>query len=207
LDLFYLGIALPVFGSFMLFIRLIYLLRQRRNSYWELFPEFDQLASSMNVKMAIESRRWEMTRIPGIAQTNPVRRSIMIDSKVFSKLDANTKKAVIAHELAHLKLRHSTKSYSLLIGGTVISLVTSITGSLILPSFIWLIFFFATLVLRRNYEYQADFFSVKFVDARYLVELLKRARDSSGDTVASRITHPSAESRIEKLETYTSSHS
>lgn len=186
----------------MLLIRFIYLLKPRHNSHWELFPEFDQLALSMNVKMAMKSRRWEMTRIPGIARTNPVRRSIIIDSKVFSRLDPNTKKAVIAHELAHLKLRHSVKSYSLLTGGSVISLASFITGFLALPSLIWLIFFFITLLLRRNYEYQADLLSVKFVDARYLVELLERVRDSSNDTLASRITHPSAESRIKKLEAY-----
>jgi Zn-dependent protease with chaperone function len=191
---------LPAMGIILLVAKFIYYSNTSKGASWGIYPEFDDLARAMNVKLAVKYRRWEITKVRGIAETNPVKRCILLDEKNFFKLGQEQRKAVIAHELFHLKLNHTIKSSVLFISGCCISLIIDLSGFSVQALIVFILFLLANILLRHKFEYQADNFSAKYVGAEPFIEVLKSiSRYENRRNLASLLTHPSVTSRITKL--------
>ncbi|WP_187152675.1 M48 family metalloprotease [Acidianus manzaensis] len=103
-------------------------------------------------------------------------------------------KAMIAHELGHIKLHHHIKML-ILINILVFALLNSVTNILFfIPLAITLILF--QRYLSRFFELQADSFATRIVDKEVLHEIIIKYGERKSNILS---THPSALTRIKKI--------
>ena len=136
-----------------------------------------------------------------MARTNAVRGQVIFDSKKFPKLPAEERLAVTAHELAHIRCRHSLFAGLILVSGSALAVVIAWSGSLILPTLVWLAFYTLMVFYRRSSEYQADRIAASFVPPQSLISFLARS-GSPGRLymrIAVGLTHPRPEERVDRL--------
>lgn len=146
-------------------------------------------------------RGWRVGRFGGLARANLLRREVLLDSKSFFKLTPDERLAVVAHELAHLKSRHSLFATLILVAGVVLASASLTTGFLFLPTVVWLVFFFLMIYYRRQSEYQADLIACRYVNPSFLVSALsKLGTGSKTQPLAAGLSHPPMRERIHRLE-------
>ena len=163
----------------------------------QAFPEFEHLATAMSVRLA-PGRGYVVTRIPTVARTNPMRRQITLDRKVFFALAPEERLALVAHELAHLRRHHSVYAVLIASGGSVVALLLLPSPWPVLSVPAWVIGISGMLIFRRLSEYQADLLAAKFVDPQRLASALMKLSKERRSRVAN-LTHPSPSQRVAKL--------
>jgi Zn-dependent protease with chaperone function len=139
-----------------------------------------------------------VTRIPTVARTNPMRRQITLDRKVFFALAPEERLALVAHELAHLRQHHSLYSVLMASGGSVVALLLLPSPYPVLSAPAWAIGISGMLIFRRLSEYQADQLAAKFADPQRLASALMKLSKERRSRVAN-LTHPSPSRRAAKL--------
>jgi len=174
--------------------------REPKSVEWKEFPEYDSLALRMAVSLS-PRRRWGVARFGGISRTNALRGEVIFDSKSFFKLSEEERLAVTAHELAHIKSRHSLYAGLILSCGAVVAIASAFEGSIFLPTVTWLVFYLAMVYYRRHGEYQADLVAIRYVPVSSLISALGRFRWGTRryERVAGGLTHPPIDARTERL--------
>jgi Peptidase family M48 len=129
--------------------------------------------------------------------------NLIIGQPVVEGFDMQPRRAILAHELAHLKENHAAKQLErLLLIGMPLCLYLFY---LQLPLFITLLLVYATLGIVMPMaawpcEYQADAIAKKYVGSEYLVSALtKMAEATDVDINRDSYSHPAISKRIEKL--------
>ncbi len=136
---------------------------------------------------------------------------VLLSSKLLENLNDKEIIAVIAHEFAHIKLRHVLKNQVsvyliLVLGINSLFVFNSLLYSAIILSSIVPIALGVNIFLKRKFDYEADSYAAKFVDRKYLISSLKKINsfilpqclDKDG------VMHPLIEKRIEKLQKFKS---
>lgn len=119
--------------------------------------------------------------------------SIIITSRSLS-LEESEIKAIIAHELGHLKLHHHLKMLLIL---NALLFITLISISY-LPIFIPLIIFFVLFqrFLSRKFELEADYYAARLVGKDALKKVILNYGENKSNILS---THPSSLTRIKKI--------
>ena len=122
-------------------------------------------------------------------------------------IGTNFGEAILAHELAHAKLRHFIKHALVVVGIATVSLVFTgqisalddVTGLVVCVSaFTTLLAFVSPLVLRKM-EYEADALAVKVVEPSAMIGALK-AMVPAEEWDHESDSHPSVKARIQRLQ-------
>jgi len=201
LTLFGLSILLPVLLTILLVARAFSLMfREPRSVEWKDFPEYDALALRMQVRLP-PPKRWGVARIGGVARTNAIRGQVIFDSKSFFKLTPEERLAITAHELGHIKARHSLFAALILFCGTAVAIILALEGEALLPTIAWFAFFFLMVYYRRRGEYQADLAAARFVQPTSMISALLRFQSPTRkyERFLGGLTHPPTGTRIERL--------
>ncbi|MDA4126118.1 MAG: M48 family metalloprotease [Thaumarchaeota archaeon] len=194
------SLSIPFSVTILLAAKSLWLLLQYpRSLKWVQFPEYDKLAQTMAVRLA-SIKRWGMSSSPGIALSNSLRRQIVFNEKIFYRFSADERSGIVAHELAHLKSRHSLFASTFLVVGMLSALLMAPYGSLELPTGIWFIFFLAMVYYRRHTEYKADLLAARYVDPTSLASALGRmSAGSKLERAFGALSHPPISERIRRL--------
>ena len=174
----------------------------RRTYSFALVEELSNLAKMMGVRLKGED----------IVKVAPqwVNAGATIDGKIIlgqivaDEFDREARRGILAHELAHLKAKHSMKSATVLLltsipvfffisllhlPGLVNSLLVFSAYGLILPKVSW------------RFEYEADAIAATFVGSHPVIEGLgKLAEAKHADVGHDTYSHPSISNRISRLQ-------
>lgn len=195
------SLVLPIGFTLLLSSRTLWLaFADPKSLEWQDFPEYDKLSETMSVRLS-PNRRWGVGRIAGIARANPLQKQVLLHSKFFFRFTPEERLAIVAHELAHIKSRHSLFSTLILTVGLALSFFAAIgTSLLILPSIVWLVFFLVMVLYRRSAEYQADSIACRYIECGLLVSALSRIGVGKGsDRIVQGLSHPPLKERVRKL--------
>ena len=129
---------------------------------------------------------------------------IILGQTVADEFDKETRKGILAHELAHLKAKHAMKSAAVL--SLAFILVFFLISLLHLPGLVNLLLVFSAygLILPTvswRFEYEADAIAATFVGSNPVIKgLRKLAEAKHADVRRDTYSHPSISNRISKLQ-------
>jgi len=162
--------------------------------------EMDQKISTMAETVGVKLDRVYLKEGGGInAYSLGGLKNVLILERESMNLPEEEFKAMVAHELSHIKRRHSLMRGAVLASGLLMALWLSSLNRLFLPAF--LLVFLVDMLICRRMESQADRDAATFADPKALISLIWRY----GDT-GSMSDHPSAQTRVKKIESMISGH-
>jgi len=129
---------------------------------------------------------------------------IILGQTVADEFDKETRKGILAHELAHLKAKHSMKNATLVFLTSIPVLV--LIALLHLPGLVNLLLVFSAYGLLLptvswRFEYEADAIAATFVGSNPVIKgLRKLAEAKHADVRRDTYSHPSISNRISKLQ-------
>lgn len=123
-------------------------------------------------------------------------RNVLILERESMNLPDDQFRAMVAHELAHIKMKHTLKRSIVLAVGLSVVAALSLIDKLLLPSFL-LVFLFDMEISKRM-EKEADAEATRFVDPKALISLISKYGE-----VGPLSDHPSAEDRMRAIERVT----
>ncbi len=136
---------------------------------------------------------------------------VLLSSKLFENLNDREITAVIAHEFAHIKLRHVLKNqvfvYIILgVGINSLFVFNSLLYTAIVLSSLVPIALGMNILLKRKFDYEADSYASKFVDRKYLISSLNKINSLlyPQPLIKEGFMHPLIKKRIEKLQKFKS---
>jgi Zn-dependent protease with chaperone function len=129
---------------------------------------------------------------------------VLLGQTIVDGFDKEARKGILAHELAHLRAKHSTKSFLVL-------LLTSIPVFLLitflhLPNLVNLLLLFSAYglivpMVSWRFEYDADATAATFVGIQPVIKGLRKiAEVKHADVQRDTYSHPSISNRISKLQ-------
>ena len=174
----------------------------RRIYSFALVEELSNLAKMMGIRLEGED----------ILKVAPqwVNAGATIDGKVIlgqivaDEFDREARKGVLAHELAHIRAKHSIKNATVFFLTSI--LVLLLISALHLPSLVNLLLVFSTygLILPMvswRFEYEADAIAATFVGINPVIKgLRKLAEAKHADVRRDTYSHPSISNRISRLQ-------
>ncbi len=176
-----------------------------------------KLAKNLGIgKVEIGILPWKKLKLANALQIGTKEVYVFISDYLFENLTPQENLAVVAHEFAHIKLKHLFK-IQIFVFSVILSIVyfyflppifigDSSTAVLIQVIGIWSGIIFLSLflpVIRRRFETQADIFAAKYVSAEYLISALNKLSDLNfmpkKISKAWGFDHPSISKRIKDL--------
>lgn len=174
--------------------------KAKRPITWIDIPEFGKLAMAMKVKLHKRQPFGIMDSLDN-AFTEPNTRQIVFGKSLFDRLEKMERRALAAHELAHLKYNHLVKQF-------FIPLVVSFFMPLTIPENPYLIraplylaiFFMLFAFIGRRNEYAADNTAVAQTNSEVVISLLRKFAPQDQWSSETEV-HPSIDNRIARLST------
>ncbi len=221
LTIVYIDLALLLLFVFLAFFPRAFMLGRRATPITDetILDSFQALAAKMGVhNVRLFSIDWKNFKIANAFQTGPSRFSVFISNYLLETLTPEETNAVMAHELAHAKMRHVAKNAVLSIGMSLIGInillvvvvapeiSITMTVALLAAAFLCVFGMMPILMrLRRRYEYAADEIAVKTLGnaAPVVSMLVKLTQLNLMPTNPKRNwggTHPTLTKRIERIE-------
>jgi Zn-dependent protease with chaperone function len=180
-----------------------------------LLSSFSCLAGRMGVpRVDLYSIDWQRFKLANAFQAGPRKFSVFVSNYLLDNMSSEEASAVMAHELAHAKKRHSLKLTALVLCVTMVGSDLFIVGDMLnqasllplIPIGAGFVVIFAggNLVLRlqRRFELEADEVAVRTLgDGRPMISALRKLMDLNLLPAEARSgTHPSVAKRIESIE-------
>ena len=174
----------------------------RRTYSFALVEELFNLAKMMGVRLKGEDILRVAPQWVNAGAT--VDGKIILGQTVAEEFDREARKGILAHELAHLKAKHSMKSAAVLFLMSIA--VLSLISFLHLPGLVNLILVFSTygLILPMvswRFEYEADAIAATFVGSHPVIKGLRKLAEAKHTNVRrDTYSHPSISNRISRLQ-------
>ena len=130
--------------------------------------------------------------------------NIILGQIVADEFDREARRGILAHELAHLKAKHSMRSFAVLFLASIPVLL--FISLLHLPGIVNLLLVFSAygLILPKvswRFEYEADAIAATFVGIHPVIKgLRKLAKAKHTDVTRDTYSHPSISDRISRLQ-------
>ncbi len=184
---------------------------------FELENNIRDLANAMGIgEVEMGILPWKNLKIANALQMGTKKVYVFISDYLFENLTPQENLAVVAHEFAHVKLRHVFKiqilmfsdflgiAYfyflpSIFLGNNSTTLLLKVIG-------IWSLIIFLSLILtviRRKFETQADLLAAKYIPPEYLISALNKLSDLNfipkEISKAWGLDHPSIYKRIKDI--------
>lgn len=176
--------------------------RARRTYSFALVEELFNLARIMSVRLKGEDILKVAPQWINAGAT--IDGKIILGQIVADEFDRQARKGILAHELAHLKVKHPVKNATVLF--LTFILVVFLSSLLHLPGLVNLLLVFSTygLILPMvswRFEYEADAIAATFVGSNPVIRgLRKLAEAKHADVRRDTYSHPSISNRISKLQ-------
>lgn len=177
------------------------LYRARRIYSFGLMDEFLNLANTMGVRL----RNQDIVRVvPFWVNAAYFNGKIILGQSIVEEFDKESRRGVLAHELAHRKASHPLKQLGLLL--LVFMPIGCLISLMQLPGIVNLLLVFAAygLVLpiaRWHFEYEADSIAAQFVGKQPVVTALLRLSEANAiDIERDTYSHPSISKRMHRLQ-------
>ncbi len=167
-----------------------------------LIEELSNLAKMMGVRLEGEDVLKVAPQWVNAGAT--INGKVILGQIVADEFDREARKGVLAHELAHLKAKHSMKIFTVLFLTSIP--VLFLISALHLPSLVNLLLVFSAygLILPTvswHFEYEADAIAATFVGSNPVIEgLRKLAEEKHTDVRRDTYSHPSTSDRIARLQ-------
>lgn len=174
----------------------------KRTYSFALAEELSNLAKMMGVRLEGEDILKEAPQWVNAGATSDGK--IILGQIVAYEFDREARRGILAHELAHLKAKHSIKSATVVFLTSIPVLV--FISLLHLPSLVNLLLVFSAygLILPTvswRFEYEADAIAATFVGSNPVIKgLRKLAEAKHADVRRDTYSHPSISNRISKLQ-------
>jgi Zn-dependent protease with chaperone function len=129
---------------------------------------------------------------------------IILGQIVADEFDRDARRGILAHELAHLKAKHSMRSFAVLFLASIP--VLSFISLLHLPGIVNLLLMFSAYglivpMVSWRFEYDADATATTFVGIEPMIKGLRKiAQVRNTDVRCDTYSHPSISSRISRLQ-------
>jgi STE24 endopeptidase len=179
-----------------------------------LLSAFRRTAGRMGVdNVDLYSLAWSRFKIANAFQAGPRKFSVFVSDYLLNNMTAGEINAVLAHELAHAKMKHVAKIFAMIMGSVVIgssllllglSMLTAGIGDLLSIAGLLVIFLGPQVAayLSRRFELEADEVAVRTLgEGKSMVDALRRLSELDlipGDRKSP--THPPLSKRIERIE-------
>lgn len=174
----------------------------KRTYSFALVEELSNLAKMMGVRLEGEDILKEAPQWVNAGATSDGK--IILGQIVAYEFDREARRGILAHELAHLKAKHSMKNATVVFLTSIPVLV--FISLLHLPSLVNLLLVFSAygLILPTvswRFEYEADAIAATFVGSNPVIKgLRKLAEAKHADVRRDTYSHPSISNRISKLQ-------
>jgi Zn-dependent protease with chaperone function len=174
----------------------------RRTYSFALVEELSNLAKTMSVRLEGEDILKVAPQWVNAGAT--IDGKIILGQIVADEFDREARKGILAHELAHLKAKHSMKNATILFLTSIPALF--LISLLHLPGLVNLLLVFSAygLILPMvswHFEYEADAIAATFVGINPVIEgLRKLAEAKHTDVGRDTYSHPSILNRISRLQ-------
>ena len=209
------GMALAVTSGFLVvpltesvaslpkkFREIMAMLEARRTYSFALIEELSDLAKMMGVRLEGEDILKVAPQWVNAGATS--RGKIILGQVVADEFDREARRGILAHELAHLKAKHSIKIFAILFLAFIS--VFLFISLLHLPSIVTFLLVFSAfgLILPKvswHFEDEADAIASTFVGINPVIKGLRKIAEAKhADVRRDTYSHPSISSRIDRLQ-------
>jgi Zn-dependent protease with chaperone function len=174
----------------------------RRTYSFALVEELSNLAKMMGVRLEGEDILKVAPQWVNAGATTYGK--IILGQIVADEFDREARRGILAHELAHLKAKHSMRSFALLFLASIPVLL--FVSLLHLPGIVNLLLVFSAygLILPKVswcFEYEADAIAATFVGIHPVIKGLRKLSEAKyADVRRDTYSHPSISNRISRLQ-------